>query len=317
MWPGYQPPMRDELLSSWIFRNSIEHKIKPFSFTKFYLKTSSFWTRDVDKFITKEVFTLLQHQTPLLKGEIKAMQLGSYQDIIYNGELLTSYSQGISNLGIYHRKRRQNGLLVCPRCLSEEPYFKKKWRLLTSVGCLNCKTYYIDSCPNCNSPIIFQRLAIGDKSLYKEYPLYVCWKCHYDLRRFKQVKLPAKVIKYQEYIDDTIERKYNQHVDYSFLYFDVLHLFLKRVQSSSNLWIRIRDAFVKEFKLKNQELYKRSLFPSYQLRSEILPLIYKLLEDWPHYFISFCKKYSIRYSDFSRGDTQLPYWFYKGFTNYF
>ncbi|NOU58879.1 TniQ family protein [Marinifilum caeruleilacunae] len=317
IWPGYVPPNKNELLSSWIFRNSREHKIKPHSFTKYYLDTSSFWTRDVDKFINNKILHLIYNQTPLSFNQIKNMQLTSYQDIIFNGELLTSYSQGISNLGIYHRKRKQNGLLICPTCLGRDKYYKKNWRLLTSIGCLVCNSYYIDCCPKCLSPIIFQRLAIGEKAIYNEYPMYLCWKCLYDYRKIRQTKLPQIVWDYQNYIDKTIFDGYNTHIKYSFLYFQVIFLILRRVQSSSILWTRIRDAFIKEFDISELELFQRSQFPSFKLRSKILPLIFVILEGWPDNFVTFCKKYNLRYSDFTRGEQELPYWFYKVFRDFF
>jgi hypothetical protein len=317
IWPAYVPPEKDELFSSWIFRNSSEHKIKPHSFTNYYLNTSSFWARDIDKYIPPNILSLISCQTPMTTKQIEGLLLTSYKDIIYSGEFYSSYSLGVTNLGIYHRTRTQNGLLLCPSCITQNGYYRKSWRLTTSVGCSNCNVYLIDSCPNCLSPIIFQRLEIGEKNNYKDYPLYFCWKCHFDLRKSNQIKLPNLVKQYQAYIDYSIARGYNRHANYSFLYFDVLYLILRRVQSGSTQWTRIRDAFIKEFGVTSNELFLKSQFPSFNLRSEILPLIYRLLENWPTDFVDFCKKYHLRYSDFTRGEQDIPFWFKRAFKDFF
>jgi hypothetical protein len=154
--PGYIPPEKEELLSSWIFRLSQSHKIKPFSFTKFYFKETAFWNRDVDKFIYGTVIEQLTKITPLSKNDILNLHLISYKDIVFNTPLVVSYTRGITNLGIYHRKRKNNGLLACPKCLRKKYYYKKSWRLLTSLICTECKCHLIDHCPNCKAQLYFK-----------------------------------------------------------------------------------------------------------------------------------------------------------------
>lgn len=316
--PGYIPPEKEELLSSWIFRLSRAHKIKPFSFTKFYFNESVFWSRDVDKFIYKKVIDKLTQITPLSEKEILNLHLISYQDIIFNTPLIVSYTQGITNLGIYHRKRKNNGLLACPKCLEKRGYYKKSWRLLTSLICVECNCNMIDRCPDCSSPIIFQRLEIGDKDNYKERPIYLCWKCNFDLRSdFEIVKENSLIHNYQKQINSCIYDGYMRNASYSFSYIQILLNILGKSKTNSTTWIRVKNAFMTEFSLVDDEFHSTSLDTSIQFRRKMLPIIFALLDDIPGKFIPFCEKYFLRYSDFAKDKEQLPFWFYKIFREYY
>ncbi|MGE8433486.1 TniQ family protein [Chryseobacterium joostei] len=316
--PGYIPPEKDELLSSWIFRLSQSHKIKPFSFTKFYFKETAFWNRDVDKFIYGTVIDQLTKITPLSKNDILNLHLISYKDIVFNTPLVVSHTRGITNLGIYHRKRKNYGLLACPKCLRKKCYYKKSWRLLTSLICTECKCHLIDHCSNCNSPIIFQRLDIGDKSNHKNIPIYLCWLCNFDLRtEFEVVAVDSLIYDYQKYINECITNGYCLHTQYSFLYIQILLNILGKSKTNSYKWTRVRNAFMSEFNLIDEEFFFKSLDTSIQFRRKIIPLIYFLLSNIPERFIPFCKKYSLRYSDFAKDNESLPFWFYRNFREYY
>lgn len=320
IWPGYIPPQKDELLSSWLFRVSIEHQIKPHSFTLFYFKDPNIWNRDIDKYISPKITNLIQEYTPLNIHQIKDLQLGSYENTLFEGSLNPAYTEGLTNLGIYHRKRKQNGLLLCPSCISKAPYYyRKDWRLLSTIICTDCNSYLLDHCPECASPIAFQRLDIGDKSNHKEYPIYLCWNCHYDFRKaYKSVLGNNLALEYQLFINETIRTGFNELSPYSFLYFKVLFLFLKRIKTNSKLWTRIRNAFISEFNLNMPEIYQRTQYTTLQYRTIMLPLIYSLLKNRPVNFVHFCKTYKIRYSDFSKDiGNKVPFWFYRIFKESF
>ncbi|WP_106791152.1 TniQ family protein [Aquimarina sp. Aq78] len=315
LWPGYIPPKKDELLSSWLFRNSREHKIKPFSFILYYLNKSNLWTRDMDKWLPHDTIRQISNYTPLSKNQINSLQLTSYKNIIFEESSNYAFIEGVLNLGIYHRARKRKGLLACPGCLTKDPYFKKSWRLLSSIICLDCSCHLIDSCIKCNEPIVFQRLSIGDKNDYFELPVYLCWNCKYDLRlSYVAVSDNEKLLtEYQYYINKTIKKGYNIHSQYSFLYFKILFLILRKSCTKSETWNRVRNGMKKEFNIKHTEQYRSNQFSSLSYRKVILPLIYTLLDKWPINFIKFCKSNNIRYSDFSKDNNKLPFWFYKIF----
>lgn len=312
--PGYIPPEEDELLSSWIFRLSRAHKMKPFSFTKFCLDEPNLWNRDFDKYYNPNLVSLLTNSTPLTTENIKNLHLISYQDIVFNSKINDAFTEGILNLGIIHRNRKNKGLLACPSCLSKKEYYKKSWRLLSSVVCTDCCCNLIEDCPNCKSPIVFQRLDIGKKDVYSEEPMYLCWKCHFDLRtQYTTIDKNSLVIKYQKYINETINKGYNNHTQYSFTYFSVLFSLLRKSRASSSKFFRVREAFIKEFSIDSSEFCTHNFELSLALRREILPLIYLLLSDAQNLFIPFCVKHFIRPSDIKSDGMTLPFWIYNLF----
>jgi len=101
-WPGYVPPKKDELLSSWLFRNSKEHVMKPFSFTKHYFNNAEMWSRDIDKALPEKIIEAITTYTPLSKGEVKNMQLSSYENIVFEGPYLPNIYNYLLTKKIYH-----------------------------------------------------------------------------------------------------------------------------------------------------------------------------------------------------------------------
>lgn len=317
IFPGYIPPKNDELLSSWVFRIALAHKIKPFSFTKFYFEETVFWTRDVDKFLYMDVINTLTQLTPLSKEDILKLHLISYQDVIFTGDLNPANTLGISTLGIHHRTRKTNGLLACPSCLGHDPYYKKSWRLQTSLMCIKCNCLLIENCPSCRSPIIFHRLDIGKKNILFEDNLSLCWKCNFDLSKaVKTIRNNALLTKYQTYIDKIINQGYCKQTQYSFLYLDFILKILNKAKTRSKEWVRVREGIINEFNLDRKKLNSEIEISSFEFRLEILPLIYFLLDDIPGKFIPFCKNHNIRYSDFSKDHNHIPFWFFKIFRDY-
>ena len=310
--PGYIPPEKDELLSCWIFRLARSHKMKPYSFTKFCFNQPSLWNRDIDKYYNSSFINLLSSLSPLSISQINNLHLISYKDIVFNSITNLAYTEGILSLGIVHRNRKNYGLLACPLCLTKKEYYKKSWRLLSSVVCTDCNCNLIEKCHNCKSPIVFQRLDIGKKDVYSEVPIYFCWKCHFDLRsHFTLVDENSLVVQYQKFIDSTISNGYNNITQYSFQYFTVLFSLLRKSRSKSKN-SRILEAFANEFGINSSEFCTHSSELSIELRAEILPLIFFLLSDLNTFFIPFCKKYSIRFSDV-RSDNTTPFWVYESF----
>lgn len=120
-------------------------------------------------------------------------------------------------------------------------------------------------------------------------------------------------IKYQKYINKTIEQGYNSHTQYSFEYFNVLFSILRKSRSSSKKFIRVREAFIKEFGIKSNEYTIHNFELSLKQRRELLPIIYKLLSDIDNSFVPFCEKHFIRFSDIKSDGQPLPYWIYNKF----
>lgn len=312
--PGYIPPEEDEILSSWIFRLARSHKMKPFTFAKYGLEVPDLWNRDFDKFYNQKLIDVLTTLTPLNHCKITSLHLISYQDIIFNSKINSAFTEGILNVGVEHRMRNNKGLLACPLCLSKKQYYKKSWRLLSSIVCTECRCNLIDECPDCKMPIVFQRLDIGKKDLYLEKPMYLCWNCNNDLRKdYTVIDKNSNSFKYQKYINNTIQDGFNKHTQYSFEYFNVLFSILRKSRSSSTKFFRLREAFSKEFGIKSEMFTTHKFELSLNLRRELLPLIYELLLDLNNNFVPFCKNHFIRFSDIRSDGVNLPFWIYDKF----
>ncbi|PTT68953.1 MULTISPECIES: TniQ family protein [unclassified Chryseobacterium] len=312
--PGYIPPEEDEILSSWIFRLARSHKMKPFTFAKYGLEVPDLWNRDFDKFYNQKLVDLLTTLTPLNHCKINSLHLISYQDIIFNSKINSAFTEGILNVGVEHRMRNNKGLLACPLCLSKKEFYKKSWRLVSSIVCTDCLCNLIDECPDCKMPIVFQRLDIGKKDVYLEKPMYLCWNCNNDLRKnYTLIDKNSDIFKYQEYINRTIEYGYNKNTQYSFNYFSVLFSILRKSRSSSAKFFRLREAFTKEFEISSDELSIHNFELSLQLRKLLLPLIYNLLSDLDQNFIPFCERNFIRISDIRTDGQPLPFWIFNKF----
>lgn len=304
IWPAYIPPFENEIFSSWFMRLCKSHDIKSHSFAKFYFENESIWNRDIDLYPSENLLSQIVNYTPMTIDNVREMFLQSYKDIVYN---ITS-TGSINTLGIFHRKRKKFGMLFCPGCLSEEnKYYRKNWRLVTSIVCTKCNLYLQDRCPNCQFPVCFHRLETGYKSSILNFSLDICFNCKKSICQ-KFTSATNESLLYQNYIDKTISIGFNDKTAYSFTYFQILYLFQTRMYTQSKSWSRIKNAIENEFSLNSQTKFFFSDFNNLNQRKESLYISYYLLEFWPTRFIDFYIKYGLNYSEFTK-DKHLPFWF--------
>lgn len=304
IWPAYIPPFENEIFSSWFMRLCKSHDIKSHSFAKFYFENDAIWNRDIDLYPSENLISQIGNYTPLKIDNVRQMFLQSYKDIVYN--LTTSGS--INTLGIFHRKRKKFGMLFCPGCLSEEnKYYRKNWRLVTSVACTKCNLILQDRCPNCQFPICFHRLETGYKSSILNFSLDICFNCKKSICQ-KFISATSESLLYQKYIDKTILKGFNDKTSYSFTYFQILYLFQTRLYTQSKAWSRIKNAIENEFALTGKSTNFFTDFSNLSQRRESLFISYYLLEFWPDRFIDFYIKYDLNSSEFTK-DKNLPFWF--------
>ena len=83
-------------------------------------------------------------------------------------------------------RTRAAWLQFCPLCLADDqaPYFRKDWRLATTIVCARHRRRLLDRCPICA-----QGLAPLDQAALS--PLTICATCSFDLRRAKAPRLSA------------------------------------------------------------------------------------------------------------------------------
>lgn len=309
-FPGYINPQKNELFSSWIIRLCNEHKINSNHFSKFYFNGIPIWNRDIDRIPSDDLINKLIELTPLNKSELTSMFLSSY----YNNSYL-AHSNTISNnnsnflvLGINHRKRKNASMLFCPKCLqNKKPYYKKEWRLPISFGCIECSIELLDKCTFCQMHIAFHRNCLNKKDLISS-DITLCSYCGKSLTACKAKKLSKIGFDIQKEITEVLVNGYSKYSQYGFLFFDVIRGAIKASEYNGDIWNRVQIAFINENSLHlitddNRSIKYRRLF---------IIWFFQLIRN-ENKFQKVIKKYSLRYSDFSRFFTYQAYWF----KNYF
>ncbi|MEP0986025.1 TniQ family protein [Ekhidna sp.] len=310
IWPAFIYPKNNELFSSWLIRLSKEHYTKSYSFSKYYFDNLPIWNRDIDRSESTFLRKKIADHTPLDKNQIESLFLTSFSGKAFENHNPIAENYAILPLGVYHRKRTNRGMLFCPQCLDQKtPYYKKSWRLITSIACTDCNQLLQDCCPHCKSHVAFHRLETGYKDEILKYNLNVCWNCKKNLCTL--TLHPNEVeLEYQKYVDATLQKGYNSHSNYSFSYLKILLTIANKICSKSVHWGRIKNGFHKEFLVDESTSMS---FKRLEDRRFILSSVYSIMKDWPNKLLKFNSKYNIRYSDYSKDLKQMPYWFSKIF----
>lgn len=312
----HQKVLENELLSSWLLRFSQKMKVKYHTFCDSLFSHSAVDLRDVDLTIEESHLRNLSHLTFHSYDTLYGTTLKSYDPFLAMGSDLKYW---ILTRGTYHRIPKNNYLCCCPSCLINdvEPYFRKSWRLITSLVCTYCGNELIDCCPKCNKPISFLRLDFNHKEKYVESPLCICSSCGYDLREAKVKKAEKMAISYQSEVDRYLTEGFTISLNYSHQYFKVLEVFIKLLNSSKkrhqefNNWVSsitgwndFEKKTCRSRAIKNTKLEERRsiLLKAHWLISkpeEELMEIFRANRFWS----CFIKQYTAA--------EDIPYWFYE------
>ncbi len=313
--PASSSPKDDELISSWLVRLAQAHYMKPHAFCKMVLPNEQIWNRDIDRCATDTLVRKISNKVFISSEDIKQCLLSSYEGILFLNHNKNGLTRWILPLGIFHRKRLKNGLLYCPNCLSKnsnDPYFKKKWRLSLSVVCPTCKCLLIESCPSCHSPIIFFRTGIGRKNKNPLKPIDRCFNCDFDLKSSPISSIGEELLAMQNNIYTVLEGNDERYL-YPFQYFDVLYQLVKVVKNRNLAELIYKDC-LKETKLSPVKTTLNTRIPfDYLPIKERIPILfsaYWLLEDWPDRFLYFCKSNRLWSALILKDFENAPFWFY-------
>ncbi|WP_294250509.1 TniQ family protein [uncultured Chryseobacterium sp.] len=305
IWANYIPPYKDELFTSWYVRLAQSHMVKSHSFGKYYFGNQQFWNRDTDNMPTSHLKRIIYENSPLEYADIDDLFLTSYKYKLFEHHNPTGYTLGILPLGIRHRIRKQRGLLYCPVCLKNKPYYKKQWRLSISYVCCNCKVLLKDSCPACKYPITFHRLEQGNKKRTLIDSFNLCAGCNYDLT-LSSITASDEQFKNQICIDNILNSGYSKNIHYSFSYFHLFHIINNLLSRKHKVWGRLRNACEFEFGIlpENEESFR---FWPIEDRLSIFEMTCKIINDYDflRYLI---QNHNLRLSEFNK-DQILPYSF--------
>ncbi len=316
IFPLYLKPEEEELFSSWICRLSNNHEVKTNTLIGNYFgRDFQLWNRDIDVFAPNSIGVYLERHTPLDRDAIDRMFLKSLEGYAFEGYTNTSSISNILPVGIVHRVRKKFGQQCCTRCLAKPiPYYKVRWRLVTSVICSECEHILIDRCFNCNSPIVFFRINMKTRtntSTMDFRPLHYCSFCNADLREYSPTRKPTtEELAYQKFIDSTIENGFNSITQYSFTYINMLLHLASRLRSGSKI-NRIRDVTVGLGLIPTpaQTRIPEIRFWSIEDRLTMLPLVYRIMEDYPNTLHKLLQKGNVKKSYIKKENSDLPFWF--------
>lgn len=317
LWPIHLKPQPDELLSSWIVRLSHAHgyKIQTMCATLFG-KSSAIWNRDIDRLAPQQIGEILKHISGATFEQFENTTLRSYEGRLFEHHNANGMCRWIVPIGIFHRARRHPGLMFCSRCLSEdtEPYFRKRWRLASSIVCTMHEYYLLDACPECQSPIAPHRSDMQGRQMLTHSGLNVhCWNCGFDLRNSRQATvLDKSLITLQARLDLALE---NGYVDWagnptmhSIVFFDGLRALIAGITSRHS-----RERLKKSIKLEDIDLsdWPRTglEMASLSMRRELFRLLATVLERWPTNFIELIHECKLRYADLKGDSTQRSFWY--------
>ena len=317
IFPKYVLPFDDEIFTSWLCRISENHGLKAKSFITSYIeKKYPLWNRDIDVMAPEELISFFSCHMPNSELSINDLFLKSFDGSAFHKIQPKGLTLNILPVGVKAKQRSRFGQQCCCSCLSKNQYYKKIWRLSTSIICTECNEYLIDRCPKCISPISYFRINFGgnsSKPKTKFLPLSYCYNCNYDLSKFTQKEKPNCLEKnYQLFINKTINNGYNQKAKYSFTYIRILFALSLRLRSNTQ-----KNRFKTSIEELTSDSYlyfnKQISHWSVEERRQTFPIITEILNerysDLEHSF----QKNKVLRSTIFKDTHEVPYWFEKIF----
>jgi hypothetical protein len=185
IWPAHPRPLPDELLSSWLVRLAHANGYKTQTFYAFYLgREAVLWNRDLDRTIPVATIDRVAHGAALPSSALEQLTLRSFNGLVYSDCAVRTTCSWLLSLTIRHRLRLSGGLQFCSECLKSDskPYFRRTWRMAWATACLRHGRVLRDRCPQCQEPVQFHRVDMGQKNgLSGSVRISKCMRCATDL----------------------------------------------------------------------------------------------------------------------------------------
>lgn len=295
-WQFVAEPYDDETLSSWLVRTALLNHTHLYALFSHSDYKRGFVNYELDIFRFPSAFYLwLSKMSGFKVSRLKQMLMITYAG--YVQEKVTSHPKQpwIITLGA----AESHGSRFCPKCLQDDVYYRKQWRLMYVNICESHQCYLLNECEACGARIIPQRLD-------EHKALYQCYSCGYDLRQ-SHVENPKdnKYLLAQKMLQQVADDGYyifGNRWQYSVGLFDLIHhivLYLGRSGTAGKSTF-IHKGHIEEAPPK--------------VIAHLVWFATWLLNGWPTRFKLFCqyKKISNHFRLFDKIKWQkLPYWFIK------
>lgn len=302
-------PFKDELLTSWLTRMSIEHNRTLPQFISLFIRHegSSITRTDLDFQYNDKLFKTLSQKSNLSFNQIYQMSLRSEEGHLFTCNDCIYSPRQIRKL---IDKRTHHGLMYCPKCLSEDeiPFFRKKWRYTFYNACPKHKVFLTDRCWACYERINFSKIKHMKN-------LAICNKCENDLTQTFTSKIPSHFeygLKAIKWFEKGLKRGYfiinKQKVKSLFVfeaYTRLVHLLDRRdslvlekfpmLEDYKNLCKKLNHYFSK----KSSQIYKDFFLTA---------MVYHLFQNYPKNLIYFIKNNHLTHRDFVHS-FDSSYWY--------
>lgn len=314
------PLYEDELIRSWLVRNALFFNMKPSQLSNIIFQNLDIWKFDIDVQISEKNIQSLLNVVKITREELLENLLVSKSDYFYPHLNKSKQVKWLLHFGV-HQRGQKHSLQYCPACIASDnvPYFRTYWRLGFLTCCHIHNICFLDSCPNCNSPIHLLRYhKISDKP-FEPLDYLKCSKCSFDLREAPQEE-PSRyeLVANKEHFKLLVDGQGsigNLTFHYSHIYYDGL----KRIMSfilCSRKGIDIFEYVVKKFGLgsnyiENRRKISRHSEPenlTIDMRKIGLIFSYYIMKDWPISFLSVCKKFGITKGFIYSPHLNYPFW---------
>ena len=173
-------PEPDELLSSWLHRLALAQGLPPRAFGAALGLGGGAWSGRLDLAPPAALLDLLARRTGLAAAAIAEL---SFRDFGAKALLLPMRTTVSPRR---NERWRATWLQACPSCLAEDqnPYFRRAWRLATTIFCPRHARRLIDRCPACQQALVpFDQAALAAQ--------HFCAQCGFDLRRAATPRIHA------------------------------------------------------------------------------------------------------------------------------
>lgn len=320
LWPIHVRPYPDELLTSWVIRFAHAHGYRSETACALALgREHAFWCRDSDRSASLEKLAKLAQASGLDVQTLEGLTLRPWGGFLSESVKIDTGSPGILPAGIYHRKRRRCGLMVCPACLrlDDTPYYRRNWRLAFLAVCPEHEVLLLDRCEACSEPIAPYRVDMkwvmrtsNGGNLH-----VLCHGCGHDLRQSRFVSVEQSEVAFARLIAGTLNTGYVQlsmgMMLHSVAFFKGIRVLLGCVRLASMRGhlsahqARRRNCRCRWGDFEMMEINERR---------EGLSQVAALLEEWPGRFLAFAAKHHITFTDMlsiGRTGRELPYWLWS------
>lgn len=326
--PVHFLPEEDELLSSWLCRLALAHGLSSESFCSLITGRKYFSqipvVHSLDRNIHKQFFPLLEARTGTPTERIIASTL-----VAYRGILFETWKPKQRQLWIMPtRSAKPNvalpGQQYCPLCLTQEGYYKRKWRLAFITLCTKHHVQLLDRCARCAAPIWYHMAISNRKRNPPSDHMTYCYSCKTDLCRARPQSAGLDEVYFQNVLERALSTGWveihGSEEVYSLLFFPVLHS-LMRLLSLGERGTKLRDDLSRRYGLNKFNVSfnwnpRELSFLTVGERRGLVGMARRLLTNWPHEFFNFCLANEVSHTELKVRFRPTPFWFWRVIREY-